>query len=122
MDILIVEDDRLISLLLTRLVEKMGYNVVDSVTTGEKAVEIAKKTSLDIIFMDIMLEGKIDGITAMEMIQSDKEIPALYITGNSDAMTIQRAQNTYYLDYLVKPVEKPQLERICDDFKENRNN
>lgn len=122
MNILIVEDDRLISLLLTRLVERMGYNVVDSVTTGEKAFEIAKDTPIDIIFMDIMLEGKIDGITAIEMIQEEKNIPALYITGNSDAMTIKRAQKTFYLDYLIKPVDKQQLENICNDFIENRNN
>lgn len=121
MNILIVEDDRLISLLLTRLVEKMGYNIVDSVTTGEKAINIAKEAPIDIIFMDIMLDGKIDGITAMEVIQSDKEIPALYITGNSDAITIKRAKNTVYLDYLIKPVDKDQLSDICSSYEKKTN-
>lgn len=122
MNILIVEDDRLISLLLTRLVQKLGYNLVDSVTKGETAISIAKETPIDLIFMDIMLDGKVDGITAMEIIQSDKEIPALYITGNSDAMTIQRAQATLYLDYLIKPVDSNKLAEICSNFDEQRNN
>lgn len=121
MNILIVEDDQLISLLLTKLVEKMGYNVVDNVTTGEKAIDIVKETAVDIIFMDIMLDGKIDGITAMEVIQSSKDIPALYITGNSDAITIKRAQNTVYLDYLVKPVDRNQLSNICSSYKKKMN-
>lgn len=121
MKILIVEDDQLLSLLLKRLVQRMGYSVIDTVTEGEQAVEIAHTKAVDLILMDIMLEGDIDGITAMQQIQAQKNIPAIYITGNSDNNTVRRAQKTQYIKYLVKPVDHNQLRELCREFKEKLN-
>ncbi|MDX1639755.1 MAG: response regulator [Balneolaceae bacterium] len=109
MDILIVEDDRVLSLMLMRMVERMGHSVKDSVTTGEEAVEISQNGGVDLILMDIMLEGHIDGIEAMKQIRNNNDVPVIYVTGNSDKTTIERAKSTNYIDYLVKPIVFDQL-------------
>lgn len=111
MDILIVEDDQVLSLMLGRMVQRIGHKVSGMVTKGEEAIRIIHNTSLDLILMDIMLAGEIDGIDAMKKIRQVSDIPVIYITGNSDKTTIERAKDTNYVEYLVKPIAFEQLEK-----------
>ncbi len=105
MDILIVEDDRLISLMLARMVEKDDHRVVDIHIDAESAIETVENKKVDLILMDIMLEGKLDGIEAMEIIRDrNLNIRVIYVTGNSDPVTRKRAKKTNYDAFLVKPI------------------
>ncbi|MDX1629900.1 MAG: response regulator [Fulvivirga sp.] len=113
MKILIIEDDRLISLMLTKMVQKMGHEVLGVHAKGESAITAVDEMPVDLILMDIMLEGQIDGIEAMRAIQSKHEsIPVIYITGNSDESTKSRASKTNFEAYLVKPITYSQLQQI----------
>lgn len=112
--VLIVEDDMIISMVLERMINKMGFDVVEKATTGEKAISLAQEHDPDIILMDIQLKDNIDGITAMQNIRKSSEVPVIYITGNSDQYYKERAQKTNYIDYLVKPIQ-------MDDLKESIN-
>lgn len=116
MKILIVEDDRLISLMLSKMVKKMGHEVVSVYARGEKALESITNNKVDLILMDVMLEGEMDGIETMQKIQQKHTIPVIYITGNSDESTKQRAASTNFLDYLVKPVTYTQLHKIINSL------
>ncbi len=109
MNILIVEDDKVLSLMLTRMVQKIGHQVSGSVTNGEDALELVSSKEIDLILMDIMLEGEMDGIKTMRIIRETSDIPVIYVTGNSDRSTIERAKETNYVAYLVKPVVFDQL-------------
>lgn len=91
------------------MVQRIGHEVADSVTMGEEAVEIVNNGNIDLILMDIMLEGKIDGIDAMKQIRNYSDVPVIYVTGNSDQTTIKRAKETSYVAYLVKPIVLDQL-------------
>ncbi|MCW9708634.1 response regulator [Fodinibius salsisoli] len=108
-DVLIVEDDMIISMVLEQMIEKVGYHVLDKATTGKKAIELALKLSPDIILMDIQLKGEIDGISAMQEIRKSSTVPVIYITGNSDQYYRSRAKKTNYIDYLVKPIQMEDL-------------
>lgn len=112
MKVLIIEDDRLISLMLSKMVQKMGHEVVAVHATGENAIKSVNDFPIDLILMDIMLEGDIDGIQAMEAIQKNHTVPVIYITGNSDESTKTRASSTNYTAYLIKPVNFSQLQSI----------
>jgi CheY-like chemotaxis protein len=112
--VLIVEDDMIISMVLERMINKMGFEIVEKATTGEKAIRLAHEHEPDIILMDIQLKDDIDGITAMQKIRKTSEVPVIYITGNSDQYYKERAQKTNYIDYLVKPIQ-------MDDLKESIN-
>ncbi len=105
MNILVVEDDKVLSLLLTRMVEKTGNAVIGSAVAGSEAIQKAEKLSPDLILMDIMLEDDIDGIDAMlEIRKKNLDTPVIYITGNSDIYNRERAKKTNYIEYLVKPI------------------
>ena len=62
--------------------------------------------------MDVRLKGEMDGITAMIEINQTKDIPAIYITGNSDRETKERAEATNLLAFCVKPINYEELEQI----------
>ena len=108
-NVLIVEDDMLLSLVEERLIEKMGHKVVAKVGTGRDAIDKAKELGPDIILMDIVLKGEIDGIEAMEEIRKHSNVPVVYLSGNSDRFNYERAKKTGFTDYLVKPITSNDL-------------
>ena len=116
MNILIVEDDRLISLMLTKMVQKMGHDVAAVHAMGEDALSTMDNQEIDLILMDIMLEGEIDGIETMQKIREEHDVPVIYITGNSDESTRERAIKTNYVAYMVKPVTFTQLNSVISSL------
>lgn len=116
--VMIVEDDLILNLLYESYLEKLGYDAEGELVYGKTAIEVAKKIQPDLILMDISLEGEIDGIEAMKRIREFSDVPVIYITGNSDPYHVQRAKETGYVDYLVKPIEFKDLkESIEKNFK-----
>lgn len=110
-NILIVEDDMLLSLVEERLIEKLGHRVVAKAGSGEEAVKKSKKLKPDLILMDIVLKGEMDGIEAMEKIREDSDVPVIYLSGNSDRFNYERAKKTGFTGYLVKPITGEDLIR-----------
>lgn len=102
-DILIVEDDKPSGLILKKLLLKSGYNVLDTVSTGEEAISAIDSNKIDLILMDISLPGSIDGIEAAERIYKEHKIPFIYITAGTDGATFERAKKSMPLNYIVKP-------------------
>lgn len=114
MGILIVEDDMIISLVIERMMSRLGYEVSAKATSGEDAVQLAKKYRPDLILMDIRLNGEIDGIEAMRQIKSETDIPVIYITGNTDKQNRERAAETDYVAFLTKPITMNALKRSIE--------
>lgn len=113
--VLIVEDDMLLSLVEERLIQKMGHDVIAKVGSGKDAIEKAEELKPDIIVMDIILKGDMDGIEAMEEIRKHSDVPVIYLSGNSDRFNYERARKTGFTDYLVKPITSNDLKK---PFKE----
>src|SRR4051812_48525521 len=90
--ILVVEDERIVALDLVRTLEDLGYEVLDSVATGEAAIARAAELSPDIVLMDIRLAGRIDGIVAADQIRSARDVPVIYLTAHADDDTLRRAK------------------------------
>ncbi len=103
--VMIVEDDLILNLLYESYLEKLGYGAEGELVYGKTAIEVAKRIKPDLILMDISLEGEMDGIDAMLEIRKFSDVPVIYITGNSDPYHVERAKETNYIDYLVKPIE-----------------
>lgn len=112
--ILIVEDDMLLALVEERIVEKMGHQVLAKVVDGEDAIRKTKDLNPDLILMDIVLKGDVDGIQAMEKIREFSDIPVIYLSGNSDRFNYERARKTGFIEYLVKPITSHDLIRPFD--------
>lgn len=110
MNILIVEDESLLALELASTVNEMGYNVIEYVTTPQKAKTIFSKNNIDLIIMDINLNNTLNGIELYKELQTDAEV--LYITSYMDDKTISKAVDTEPLGYLVKPYNEAELSAL----------
>lgn len=106
--ILIVEDERIIAMDIKLKLEDYGYNVLGIVPKGEDAVKIAAELRPDLVLMDIVLKGSMDGIEAAKSIMA-LEIPVIYLTAYSDKSTLLRAKKSPASGYLVKPIESGKL-------------
>ncbi|MDY7030321.1 MAG: diguanylate cyclase [Thermodesulfobacteriota bacterium] len=107
--ILIVEDEWIIANDMKKTVEDMGYSVISVVMTGEEAIEKAEDEKPDLVLMDIVLKGKIDGIEAANEIHSRLNIPVLYLTAYTDEKILSRAKITEPYGYIVKPFQPREL-------------
>lgn len=107
--ILIVEDDMLLSLVEERLVLKLGYSVAGKAVSGDEAIQKVKELEPDLILMDISLRGKYDGVETMKIIRKFSSVPVIYLSGNSDKLSVERAKKTNFVDYLIKPVTESDL-------------
>lgn len=102
---LIVEDEAIIALDLKFHLEDLGYKVIAWVDSGEKALEVVEQDPPDLVFMDIILKGAMDGIEAANRIRFDKGIPVIFVTAYADQERLDRAKLTYPFGYLLKPFE-----------------
>jgi len=120
--ILIVDDDMLLSMVYERQIEKLGFEALDRIVDGETAISAAKELKPDLILMDIVLKGNIDGVEVMKKIREFSEVPVIYITGNSDKFNAERAKETDYIDFLVKPITMNDLQKSVDKVLGSKGN
>jgi CheY-like chemotaxis protein len=112
--ILVVEDEFIIAKALQESLTEMGYEVIDPVATGERAVDVATRLKPDVVLMDIQLEGQMDGIQAAQRIQNALGIPVVYLTAHSDPDTLKRVVHSKSYGYLTKPITEDQLKEAID--------
>lgn len=112
--ILVVEDEYLVALSMQRKLESMGYSVPDTVATGEEAIRQTEQLQPDLVLMDIMLAGQLDGIAAADTIRQRYNIPIIYLTAYSDDDTLRRAKITEPFGYLLKPFAGKELQTAIE--------
>ena len=112
--IMVVEDERIVARNLARQLKDLGYDVVATVYSGEEAVEKVAELHPDLVLMDIVLAGKMDGIEAAEKIRALSGTPVVYLTAYADDKTFGRAKLTGPSGYILKPVEKKQLQVVIE--------
>ncbi len=106
---MIVEDESIVAMDLQYRLESLGYSVVFICDSGQMAIDKAMELSPDLILMDVVLKGKIDGIEAASIILNKKDIPIIYLTAYGDDKTIARAKLTQPYSYILKPFETRDL-------------
>jgi len=107
--ILIVEDEGIIAKDIKNILSFLGYSVIAVASSGEEAIEKAKEMHPDLVLMDIVLEGDMDGVKAAEQIRDSFDIPVIYLTAYSDNTTLQRAKITEPYGYILKPFQEREL-------------
>lgn len=113
-NILVVEDEALFANKLEMQIDKLGHTLIGVVDNSDAALELVETHHVDLILMDIFIEGKYDGIELAEMIQKRKDIAILYITSQQDNMSFKRASRTDPVGYLLKPFSDIQLQRSIE--------
>jgi diguanylate cyclase (GGDEF)-like protein/PAS domain S-box-containing protein len=113
-NILIVEDEKIIALDLQRRLERFGYSVVGMAGDGPEAISLARERTPDIILMDIMLAGSMDGIEAARQIRAQLGIPVIFLTAYTDEKTLERAKEVEPFGYILKPFKERELYTTID--------
>ena len=107
--ILIVEDESTKTVNLEKSLKSLGYDVVGMASTGKDAVEIVDRLKPDLVLMDIVLKGEMDGIEAAYQIKEEYSTPVLHLTAHPEESAFSDAKLTTPYDYLIKPVNKLEL-------------
>ena len=107
--ILIVEDEAIAAIHLQKALESLGYAVPAVVAYGEEAIKRVGEVEPDLVLMDIVLKGAMDGVQAAEQIRDRFGTPVVYITSFSDSDTLQRAKVTEPSGYIIKPFDEKAL-------------
>jgi CheY-like chemotaxis protein len=107
--ILVVEDEWIIAKQICSNLEDFGYEVGSTASTGDDAVRMVETQRPDLILMDIVLDGKMDGIEAVEKIALRFDIPVIYLTAYTNQAYLNRAKRTKPFGYLVKPFKESEL-------------
>ncbi len=112
--IMVVEDEVIIGMDIRRTLKNLGYIVPAVIASGEKAIEKVAEIQPNLILMDIMLKGAIDGIETAKQIRTQFNLPVVYLTAHTDTKTLQRAKETRPFGYIVKPFEEKELQTTVE--------
>ena len=108
-NVLVVEVESIVSKDIQHSLKKLGYNIVGSSATAEKAIELAKSEHPDVVLMDIMLKGEMNGIKAADEIRKSCAIPVIFLTAYADESTLSKAKVTEPYGYILKPFKEIDL-------------
>ncbi|NJL90748.1 MAG: hybrid sensor histidine kinase/response regulator [Coleofasciculaceae cyanobacterium SM2_1_6] len=107
--VLVVEDEFIVAADLKARLNKMGYKVVGTAASGLEAIEKVWRESPDIILMDIVLKGDMDGIAAAAAIKQGYNLPIIFLTAYADQNTFKKAKLTEPFGYICKPFQEKNL-------------
>ena len=113
--ILIVEDEGILAIKTRVDLEEMGHEVVGIVDNGKGAIRVARNKKPDIILMDIVLKGRLNGIEASGVICEGNGCKIIYMTAHADDITVEAAKRTKHVGFLFKPFELFQLKQAIDE-------
>ncbi len=107
--ILIVEDESILALGLKKKLENLGYNVTDIAASGNETFRKVSANKPDLILMDIVIKGDIDGIETTAELNKTESIPVIYLTAYADDEILKRAAMTEPYGYILKPYKEKEL-------------
>jgi two-component system, response regulator PdtaR len=107
--IAIADDEPLIRRYFVDILPDMGHTVVASAENGRELVEKCRATKPDLVISDVRMP-QLDGIDAAIEISQELAVPIILVSGYHDPDLIERAEATRVMAYLVKPIERADLE------------
>jgi PAS domain S-box-containing protein len=107
--VMVVEDESIVSRDLSLSLKKLDYEVAAVCVSAEEALKQLETDRPDLVLMDIVLQGEMDGIEAAGHIRSGFNIPVIFLTAYADENVMQKAKITEPFGYLIKPFEDTEL-------------
>jgi len=123
--ILIVEDERIVAEEIKLNLEDFGYEVIGITSIAEESIKIVKQKKPDLVIMDIVLEGDMEGLEAADIIYNNYNVPIIYLTAHADINSINKSLKSRPFAYIMKPYEAIELKAsikvaLYKHEKENR--
>jgi len=108
--VLVVEDDFIIQMFIEKVVQDLGWNLIGTASRSDEALSLLENNSLDMVMMDIGIDGDKDGVeTVIEMKKKNEDVKVVFVTGNADEFTMDRAKETNPLGFVFKPIDEDKL-------------
>ena len=107
--VLLVEDEVLIAHQLKKKLHEFGCKEVELASNAEDALQILKTHKIDIVLMDIVIKGDLDGIETTKIINTEFDIPVVFLTAYADDETLKRVEDTRAYGYIVKPFQEREV-------------
>ncbi len=112
--VLVVDDEAAITMQLEERLSQMGYDVVATAPSGSDAIEAARRSRHDVVLMDIVMPGDLDGIQASETIRAEMDIPVIFLTGYGGDVFIRRAAKAEAFGYIMKPFREEDIKAAIE--------
>jgi len=107
--VLVVEDESIIAADIIMSLRNLGYEGIAVVSSGEQAIKKVESDKPDLVLMDIVIKGEMDGIETAGRIRSRFKVPVVYLTAYADEKTLERAKITGPFGYIMKPFTEMDL-------------
>ena len=112
--IMVVDDEVLITMQLEERLTAMGYEVVGRASSGQASIDMARHFRPDLILMDIVMPGRLDGIDAAQTIKTNLDIPVIFLTAYADDEFVNRAKRVQPFGYIVKPFQENEIKAAIE--------
>lgn len=112
--IIIVEDEGIVAMDISKCLSGMGYEVVFIADTGEKLLEKIQTDPADLVLMDVELKGSLNGLETAKQVKQLHNIPVVFLTAFEDDKTLAKITDISNDGYLIKPFEDDNLKKIID--------
>ena len=117
---IILEDERIIAEDLCITLEEFDHEVLDIAVEAKEGLEKIKKLHPDIVVIDIMLEGEIDGIEVASIVKNKYHLPIIFFTAFTDELTRKRAMSLDPVAFIVKPYKDFELKQVIDSILDQK--
>ena len=118
LNVLIVENESIIALDIKQRLSSIEYTVIGAVYSGEEALDIIKNNVIDLVFMDVSLDGKLDGVDTAVLIRANFDMPIIYISASFNLEMHDNIKQTEPYEYVKKPFDDDQFQvAITNCFK-----
>lgn len=118
--ILVVDDEAVITTQISEVLDSYGYHVAGVASSGDEAVGLAERLKPDLVLMDIVMPGKMNGIEAGDMIQKSMDIPVVFVTVHADEQNISRAKKVNPYGFIIKPYLEGQIRAAVEVALQNK--
>ncbi|MEA5564130.1 ATP-binding protein [Anabaena sp. UHCC 0399] len=107
--ILVVEDEVIVARTIASQLTQLGYTVIGTASSGKVAIAKALEAKPELVLMDVILKGEMDGIDTASYIREHLDIPVIFLTAYGDDNTLERAKITQPFGYIIKPFTSKDL-------------
>jgi DNA-binding LytR/AlgR family response regulator len=109
LNVLVVEDDPVISEDIVAQLNSLGFRPWGPASSLEVAKGYVVRGPVDLVLVDIHLEGRHDGIALGHWLKEHGDIPHVFLTANADSATVELAKKTTPMGFVVKPFQTSDL-------------
>lgn len=117
LNIAVVEDEGIVAMDIKKSLAFLGYGIAFIADSGEAALEKLKTLRPDIILMDIVLKGELDGIETAIIICELYSIPVIFLTAFEDETSLKHAMQNNYYGFITKPFDDEKLREVIENLQ-----